>query len=141
MLVRLNPERRLVSLPSEIDRFFSNWGFDQGNSDSVWSPSVDVVESEKNYEVVAEVPGLKKDDIRISIEDGYLTLSGERKKEEESKDKNYHRIERSYGKFERSFRLPKEVDTESIKAQYKNGVLKVEIPKTEKVLPKEITIS
>ena len=141
MLTLWNPNRRLVSLPNEIDRFFNNWGFNPDNSDCVWCPTVDVVESEKNYEIIAEVPGLKKDEIHIAVEDGYLTLSGEKKQENESKDKNYHRVERSYGKFERSFRLPKEVDAEAIKANYKNGILKVEIPKTEKALPKQIAIS
>ena len=141
MLTLWNPNRRLVSLPNEINRFFNNWGFDPEHSDSVWCPTVDVVESEKNYEIVAEVPGLKKDEIHIAVEDGYLILSGEKKQENESKDKNYHRIERSYGKFERSFLLPKEVNAEAIKANYKNGILRVEIPKTEKALPKQIAIS
>ncbi|MBN1783209.1 Hsp20/alpha crystallin family protein [bacterium] len=141
MLTRWNPNRRLVSLPNEIDRFFSNWGYNAENTDCVWAPTVDVVESDKNFELVADVPGLKKEDIHIAIEDGYLTLSGEKKQEKEEDGKNYHRVERSYGKFERSFRLPKEVDAEAIKANYKNGVLRVEIPKTEKVQPKQIAIS
>jgi len=141
MLTHYNPNRRLTSLPSEIDRFFSNWGYDAQNSDSVWVPSVDIAESEKHFEVIAEVPGLSKKDIHISVEDGYLTLSGERKLESEKDDKNYHRSERVYGKFERSFRLPKEVDAEAIKANYANGVLKIEIPKTEKALPKQIAIN
>ena len=141
MLVKWNPNRRLVSLPNEIDRFFNNWGFDLENSDSVWYPNVDIAESEKNYELVAEVPGLSKKDIHISVEEGTLTLSGERKQENETEGKNYHRNERVYGRFERSFRLPKEVNAEAIKANYSNGVLKIEIPKTEKALPKQIAIS
>jgi HSP20 family protein len=141
MLVRWNPNRQLVSLPDEIDRFFNNWGFDLEKSDSVWNPIVDVAESEKQYELIAEVPGLSKKDIHIAVEDGYLKLSGERKQEKETKNKNYHRSERVYGKFERTFRLPKEVDAEAIKANYENGVLKIEIPKTEKVMPKQIAIS
>ncbi|MBN2103136.1 Hsp20/alpha crystallin family protein [bacterium] len=141
MLVRLNPNRQLVSLPEEIDRFFNHWGFDFENSDSVWQPTVDIAESENNYELIAEIPGLSKNDIHIALEDGYLKLSGERKQEKETKNKNYHRTERVYGKFERSFRLPKEVNAEAIKADYKNGVLKIEIPKTEKAQPKQIAIS
>ncbi|MFC1569664.1 Hsp20/alpha crystallin family protein [bacterium] len=141
MLVKLNSNQGLVSLPNEIDRFFSNWGLDQANSDSVWHPTVDIAESENNYEVIAEVPGLSKKDIHIAVEDGYLTLSGERKQENASENKNYHRTERVYGKFERSFRLPKEVNAEAIKANYANGVLKIEIPKTEKALPKQIAIN
>jgi HSP20 family protein len=141
MLTKWYPNRNLVSLPEEIDRFFNNWGLDSKDCDCVWAPSVDVAESEKQYEIVAEVPGLKKEDIKISFENGLLTLSGERKQETGEKERNYHRIERSYGKFERSFRLPEEVDSEAIKANYKNGVLKLEIPKTEKALPKQIAIN
>ena len=141
MLVRWNPNRQLVSLPDEIDRFFDNLGFNCENCDSVWQPTVDISESEKQYEVIAEVPGLSKKDIHIAVEEGYLKLSGERKQEKEIEDKNYHRNERTYGKFERSFRLPKEVNAESIKAKYEKGVLKIEIPKTEKPQPKEIAIT
>ena len=140
-LVKWNPYRNLISLPDEIDRFFNGFGLDLNESDSVWSPTVDISETENQYEVNAEIPGLKKEDIKLSVEDNVLTLSGERKVEKETDKKNYHRIERAYGKFERSFRLPKEVDAENIKANYKNGVLTVQLPKTEAVKPKEIAVS
>ncbi len=140
-LIKWSPYKNLISLPDEVDRFFNGFGLDLNASDSVWSPTVDISETENQYEVNAEVPGLKKEDIKLSVEDNVLTLSGERKVEKETDKKNYHRIERVYGKFERSFRLPKEVDAENIKASYKNGVLTVHIPKTEAVKPKEIAVS
>jgi HSP20 family protein len=140
MLVRY-PSRQLAAVTRPLDYFLNHWGFDVNENDTVWQPQVDVAESETGYEVVVEVPGLSKNDINISVEDGYLTISGERKQEEKTDKKNYHRIERYYGKFERSFHLPEEVKADEIKANYKNGVLKVEIPKTEKQLPKQIAIS
>ena len=140
-LIRWSPYRNLISLPDEVERFFNGFGLDYQNSDSVWSPTVDISETEESYEVKAEIPGLKKEDIKLSVEDNVLTLSGERKVEKETEKKNYHRLERAYGKFERSFRLPREVDSESIKASYKNGVLTVQIPKSEAVKPKEIAVS
>jgi HSP20 family protein len=140
-LIKWSPYRNLISLPDEIDRFFNGFGLDLNVSDSVWSPDVDISETENQYEVNAEIPGLKKEDIKLSVEDNVLTLSGERKVEKETDKKNYHRVERAYGKFERSFRLPKEVDAENIKANYKNGVLTVQLPKTEAVKPKEIAVS
>ena len=140
-LIKWSPYRNLISLPDEIDHFFNGFGLDLNASDSVWSPSVDISETENQYEVKAEIPGLKKEDIKLSVEDNVLTLSGERKYENETEKKNYHRIERAYGKFERSFRLPREVDAGNIKANYKNGVLTVHIPKVEAVKPKEIAVS
>ncbi len=140
-LIRWNPYRNLVSLPREIDRFFNDFGLDVWNTDTVWIPAVDITETEDGYEVKAEIPGMKKDEIKINYEDDMLTLSGERNHEKEEKNKNYHRIERRYGKFQRSFYLPKHVKADGIKANYKNGVLTVNIPKSEEAKPKEIAIS
>jgi HSP20 family protein len=140
-LIRWNPYRNLVSLPREINRFFNDFGVDVWNTDTVWNPAVDITETEDGYEVKAEIPGIKKDEIKINFEDDVLTLSGERNHEKEAKNKNYHRIERRYGKFQRSFFLPKYVKADGIKANYKNGVLTVNIPKREEAKPKEIAIS
>ena len=140
-LVKWNPIKNLISFPDEIERLFSDFGLNYDESDIVWSPSVDVSETENHYEVKAEIPGLKKEEIKVTVEDNVLKLSGEKKHEEETNKKNYHRIERSYGRFERSFWLPKEVKKEEIKASYKNGVLELVIPKAEEVKPKEIAIS
>jgi len=140
-LVKWYPHRNLDSLPNEIDKFFGDFGLDFWNTDSVWNPSVDIAESNDGFEVKAEIPGLNKDDIKISFEDEMLKLSGERKFEDEKKEKNYHRIERRYGKFERAFYLPKNVKTENIKAKYKDGILTVNIPKSEEAKSKEIEIN
>ena len=140
-LVRWNPMRSLISLPNEIDRFFDDYGLNLRDSDTIWRPHVDLSESEDLYEVEAELPGMKKEDIKIEIHDNVLTLTGEKKQEEKSDKKSYHRIESSYGKFERSFRLPKEVKAEDIKAKYKNGILTIDIPKVEETKPKEIAVS
>ena len=140
MLVRY-PVNRLTALTRPLDYFLNHWGFDLNDNDTVWQPRVDISETETGYEVLVEVPGLSKNDINISVEDGNLTISGERKHEEKSEKKNYRRVERSYGRFERSFQLPDDVKSDEIKANYKNGVLKLEIPKTEKQLPKQISIS
>jgi len=140
-LVRYNPYRNLVSLPRHLNSFFNDFGLDSNFSDTVWRPSVDIAETEDHYELKAEIPGLSKKEIKISVENNVLTLSGEKKHEEETSNKNYHRVETQYGRFERSFQLPEQVKAEEIKARYNNGVLTVEIPKAEKVKPKEIAVS
>jgi HSP20 family protein len=105
-----------------------------------WYPDVDIVESKDNIEVQVDLPGMEKDDIKVSVEDSILTIKGERKAMKEEKDKNYHQIERTYGTFTRSFSLPTSVEGQKIKANYKNGVLKIDLPKAEAVKPKEIPI-
>jgi HSP20 family protein len=110
-------------------------------TEGVWSPSVDVSETKDNVVIKAEIPGMTKDDVKISIQDNVITLKGEKKQEKEEKDANYHRIERSYGSFCRSFTLPAAVKADKIKATYKDGILNVTLPKTEEVKPKEIPIN
>ena len=132
--------RSVMSPTWDVDRFFNDLERRLWDTDTTWRPAVDVTENKKAYVVSAELPGLKKDDIHISFENDMLILSGERKMEHEEKKDSFHRIERAYGKFERSFRLPDDVDVEAIKANYKNGVLTIEIPKSEKALPKQIEI-
>ena len=139
-LVRWKP-RHLTSLPPDIDRFFEDFGFGWKHFDRAWSPSVDLSETDDKYEVAVDLPGMKKDEIQIQYRDNVLKLSGEKKHEEKTDKKNYHRAERAHGRFERSFRLPKDVKAEYIKASYKDGVLHVEIPKAEEVKPKEIAVS
>ena len=140
-MIKWTPRKSLMTSPSYLDQLFSDFGMDFRSSDTVWSPAVDIAENEKEYEVKAELPGMKKDEIKISFKDDVLTLSGERKSEKEEDDKNFHRIERSYGQFERCFHLPKNVKVPDIKADYKNGILTVNIPKSEEAKPKEIAIS
>jgi HSP20 family protein len=96
-----------------------------------WSPAVDVYEDEKKVVLKADLPDMDEKDIDIHVEDGYLTLKGERKYEKETKEENFHRVERRFGTFSRSFALPENVDQEKIDASYKKGVLEVTLPKTE----------
>ena len=103
-----------------------------------WSPLVDISEDDKEYIVKAEIPEMKKEEIKINVHDDVLTVSGERKYEKEEKGKKYHRVERAYGSFMRSFVLPENADGSKISAEYKDGVLKVHLPKSEQAKKKAI---
>lgn len=105
-----------------------------------WAPLVDISEDDKEYLVKAELPEIKKEDVRVSVENGVLSISGERKIEKEEKDKKYHRVERAYGRFERTFALPEGADGTKITAEFKEGVLKVHLPKAENAKPKSVTV-
>lgn len=105
-----------------------------------WTPRVNVEENDDTFELTAEVPGMKKDEINIDIKDHTLTIRGERKLDEEKKDKNYHVCERCYGEFTRTFTLPDNVDADKIEAQYDAGILRLTIPKKEEAKPKEIQV-
>ncbi|NIA29545.1 MAG: Hsp20/alpha crystallin family protein [Calditrichaeota bacterium] len=106
----------------------------------VWTPRMDIKETKDAFEISADLPGLKKEDVKISLKDGVLTISGERKYENEKKDQDKYYMERVYGNFSRSFSLPADVKDKEIKANLKNGVLTLSLPKAEKVKPKEIEI-
>lgn len=144
-ITRWRPFRDLVTVQDEMNRFFENFlGRPLARTEWIedaWSPSVDISETKDNLIIKAEIPGMKKDDIEISIHDSILTLKGEKKQEKEEKDINYHRIERSYGSFYRSFTLPTSVKADKVKATYKEGVLNITLPKTEEDKPKEIPIN
>jgi len=105
-----------------------------------WAPSVDISEDDKEYLVKADLPEVKKEDVKVTVENGVLTITGERKFEKEEKDKKYHRIERSYGNFLRSFTLPDAADGSKVNAEFKDGVLKVHLPKSEKARPKAVEV-
>jgi HSP20 family protein len=96
---------------------------------SSWSPAADISETEKEYVVKAELPGIKKEDVRVTLDDGVLMIEGERKQEKDEKDEKSHRVERFYGTFRRSFSLPDDADAKHIRAESKDGVLKVHVPK------------
>jgi len=106
-----------------------------------WSPAVDIFETGDEIIVKAEVPGLAKDQIHVEVENGVLTLHGERKFEREVKEENYHRVERTYGAFHRSFSLPGSVDAEKVRAEMKDGILEVRLGKREQAKPKQITVA
>jgi HSP20 family protein len=101
---------------------------------------VDIAEDDKEYTVKAELPGLSKENIKVSVEGGVLAITGERKVEKEEKDKKYHRIERSYGSFTRSFALPDDASGDKVSAEFKDGVLKVHLPKEEKAKSKSVEV-
>lgn len=105
-----------------------------------WSPLVDISEDEKEYLVKAELPEIKKEDVKLTVQDDVLCISGERKYEKEEKGKKYHRMERAYGSFMRSFTLPEDADSSKVAAEYKDGILKVHLPKSEKAKPKSIEV-
>ena len=105
-----------------------------------WAPRVDIAETETEFVIKAEIPEVKKEDVKISVEDGALKISGERKQEKEEKDKKFHRVERFYGSFMRSFILPDNIDESKIEATFKDGVLNVALPKTEKAKPKALEV-
>lgn len=129
---------RTDSLSKPLDWFLSGLD-DYPKGRSAWTPLVDVIENEEAYEVIAEIPGMNKEDIHLAVEDNVLTISGE-KTSHSAENATCHRHERSSGKFERSFRLPKEVNAKDIKAAYTSGVLTVTLPKAAEAKPKQISI-
>ncbi len=129
-----------TSFSALVDRFFNDSITRSGGSTFI--PKTDVVETPTAYEVQLAVPGLNKEDFNLEVNDNYLTISGERKFQNEKKDKSYHSIETHYGSFSRSFTLPENVDASKINARYNNGILEVTIPKDEKkVLKQTIKVS
>ncbi|HVT57573.1 MAG TPA: Hsp20/alpha crystallin family protein [Thermoanaerobaculia bacterium] len=123
-----------------FDTFFGNNVGEEVAGQS-WTPPVDIQETEDAYRLQAELPGMTKDDIQITLENNVLRVSGERKFEKDTKKENYHRIERSYGSFVRSFVLPLQVSPDKVEAAFENGVLSVTVPKAEQAKPRKIAIS
>lgn len=105
-----------------------------------WTPAVDIAEDDKEYTIKAELPGINKEDVKVTVENGVLSISGERKSEKEEKDKKYHRIERTYGSFVRTFTLPEGTAGDKMNAEFKDGVLKLHLPKDEKAKPKTVEV-
>ncbi len=141
-LVRWDPFRELETLRDEVERVFDTFFGRRGlaGREPVFLPAIDVEETDDAFIVRAELPGMKKEDIKITLTEDSLTLSGERKREKEEKNKVYHRMEIAYGKFVRTIEFPVDVDPSKAKAVYKDGILEITIPKSEKAKPKEIEI-
>jgi HSP20 family protein len=140
-LLSLIPGTSLAPNRKLFDRFFDDWGLERFFSEEKeWIPAFDISENDKNYLVTAELPGIDIKDVDITLSEGILTVKGEKKQEKEDKSEGYHRIERSYGSFNRSFRIPGKVETDKIDASYKDGVLKVVLPKAEGTETKKIVI-
>lgn len=133
--------RRLNRLFDEAFQGWPAWNReDSGSVTGAWLPAVDIFEAQDAVKIVAEVPGVKADDVKISIENNVLTISGEKKQMAEEQAQHVHRYERCYGAFERSFTLPSTLDAERIKAAYEDGVLTVVLPKVEKAKPRQIAV-
>lgn len=142
-LTTFDPFRDLVTLQQRINRMFDEIfppAEPSGLKMNAWSPSVDIYEQPEALVIEAELPGLSKKDVSVKLENNTLTIQGERKLAHEDKRENYHRIERAYGSFVRSFTLPSNVDTEKINAEFKDGVLHITLPKREEAKPREIEV-
>jgi HSP20 family protein len=138
-----SPFRALRELEDEMNRTFGLVRWPEGEAgllETAWTPSIDVYHEDGKLVVKADLPGLSKEDIDVSVVDNRLTIKGERKKETEVKEENYHRIERLYGTFERAFELPATVDAGKIEAAYKDGVLEVTLPEKPEAKPKQIAV-
>ena len=141
-LMRWDPYREVSSLQDRLNRAFGGrTERDDEMQLAAWAPPVDIAEEKDRILITAELPGFKENEIEIQTENGMLTLLGERKFEKETDGKSYHRVERSYGQFVRSFSLPNNVDREKIQATFRDGLLQVELPKREDAKPRTIKIS
>ncbi len=133
----------LFSLGDEFDRLFWNLSrFDAGEETAAttWNPAIDIFENNEHLRIHADLPGIQKENLKINVREGILTLSGERKSEDKKEGENYYRIERNNGAFARSFTLPSKVDTQNIQASMKDGVLEITIPKLPEAKAKEIAV-
>ncbi len=147
-LVKWNPAKELLNMEREFNRMFntlsSRFGLREGEDEdfenAVWMPLTDIIEEDDKYILRMDLPGVDKKDVKISYANGELQISGERKQEKESKNATYHRIERAYGKYYRSFSLPEKILEDKIEAQFKDGSLTITIPKAEEAKPKEIEV-
>jgi HSP20 family protein len=150
-LIRWDPFRELEEVSDRLNRVFAGLGRpalartngpERSEALTVpdWTPVVDITETDNEYLIKAELPEVKRDDVKVSVESGVLTLHGERKKEKEEKGKKFHRIERYYGSFLRTFSVPDNVDETKVMAEFKDGLLNVHLPKTEKAKPKAIEV-
>jgi HSP20 family protein len=142
-LIKWNPWREMEDF---FNRYSPTTGLPQISNQELmssgdWSPRVDIAETDKEFSIKAEIPDVNKEDVKVTVENGVLSITGERKQEKEEKGKKFHKIERYYGSFTRSFVLPSNVDDSNIKADYKDGVLRLKIPKTNKNKSNSIKVS
>jgi len=144
-LIRFSPTQDIRRMQNEFERLFGSVfpgvrSEDPEAETAVWAPRVDLVENEESYLIHVDLPGLSKDDVNVNYHEGVLSISGDRRAEEYEEKDNCVRLERSYGRFYRSFTLPKTVKHDAIEATYENGVLSVRVPKAEESKPRRITI-
>jgi len=142
-LIRWNPFGELEDIQNRLNRFVNGRlpaPEDNGTFFGDWTPPVDIEETDKEYMIKAELPDIKKEDVKVATLDGVLTIEGERKQEKEETGKKFYKLERSYGKFVRQFALPTEVDAAKIQAEFKEGMLNIHLPKTAVAKPKAIEV-
>ena len=143
-LTKWNPFRELEEIQSRLSSLFGRTPLrglgEETMTVNEWTPLVDITEDEKEYLIKAELPEVKKEDVKVTVENGTLSITGERKLEKEEKGKKFHRVERSYGSFMRSFTLPEGTTGDKVSAEFKDGVLKVHLPKSEEAKPKSIDV-
>lgn len=142
-LIRWNPFKETEELNNRLFSLFNlATGRNPAGTNTVanWSPLVDVTEDEKEYHIKAELPEVRKEDVKVTVENGLLTISGERKFEQEQKGKRYHRVERAYGSFTRYFSVPEDADDSQVSAEFKDGVLNVRLAKSEKAKPRAVEV-
>lgn len=147
-LMRWDPFRELEDMNDRLNRVFGRSGLARGaegsNKDALvafdWAPSVDIAETAEEFQIKAELPDVKKEDVKINIEDGVLRISGERRQEKEEQGKKWHRVERTYGSFLRTFTLPANVDDSKVQAEYKDGMLTLRLPKSAQAKPKSVEV-
>ncbi len=141
-----DPFREMDEMHKRLSTFLSHspfrWenGGDESLTVSQWAPLVDIIEDDKEYLIKAELPDLKREEVNVTVENGVLTITGERKMEKEEKGRKFHRVERSYGSFRRSFELPENADMNKVNAEFKDGLLQVHVHKDEKAKPKAIEV-
>lgn len=145
-LVKWDPFRELEDVSNRLNRLFGRALVKTEPASDIlplndWIPTTDISETDTAYLIKAEIPGVNKEDVKVTLQDGMLTIRGERRQEKEEKDKKFHRIERSYGSFMRSFRMPEDADESAVKAEFKDGMLNVTLAKSEKAKPKAIEVS
>jgi len=144
MTLRWNRMWELEDMQKRLNRLFGEAPSPNNGDDGLffanWSPAIDIEETDREYLVKADLPDVKKEDVKVELLDGSLTIEGERKQEREEKGKRFHRVERAYGKFVRRFGLPNEVDASKAQAEFKEGVLNVHLPKSPTIKPKVVDI-
>lgn len=145
-VIRRDPLNELRGMQEDVNRVFQSafpriFGAEDGLQRGTWNPTVDIFENEERFVLEADLPGLQPGDFDLSIENYTLTLRGERKFEKRTEGDNYHRVERAYGAFTRTFTLPSTIDVEGVQAEFKDGVLRVTMPKREEVKPRQVQIS
>ncbi|MBF0456079.1 MAG: Hsp20/alpha crystallin family protein [Magnetococcales bacterium] len=139
--VTYDPFQNVRSLQGEINRIFERDAHDSTGQLTQWPMRVDIREDENHIVVKADLPGMEQKDIHVNVDNGMLTISGERKFDDEARKESYHRVERAYGRFSRTFQLPNTTDMGKIEATYKNGVLQVTLPKLEEAKPRSIQVN